>query len=181
MKYLVLLRGVNVGGKNKVSMTELKSVLAKAGLSNVSTYINSGNVLLESEQPATAVAQKVESIITQNFALDSELIKTVALSAKNLETIVSHAPDGFGSQPDTYHSDVLFPMDDVTADDVMGVISLNPEVDAAWTQNGVVYFQRVSALRTRSRLSRIIESPVYKSTTIRSWNTTVKLFALLQK
>ena len=59
MKYVALLRGINVGGNNKVSMTELKTCLEEAGFENVSTYINSGNVLFESEaNDAVKLAQR---------------------------------------------------------------------------------------------------------------------------
>lgn len=179
MRYLCLLRGVNVGGKNKLPMAGLRKQLSEAGFKNVSSYINSGNILLESDMGPDKVSRLVESIITSSFKLDSELIKTCALSIPQLEQIVQRAPGGFGSQPEMYHSDVLFPMDGATSADIMSATHTNPDVDAAWEQNGVVYYQRLSALRTKSRLSRIMESPVYKSTTIRSWNTTNKLLELM--
>lgn len=180
MNYLCLLRGINVGGKNKISMTELKSHLTAAGFKDVTSYINSGNILLESDKEPADTARAVEAVITKNFKLDSELIKVSALSSGQLEDIVKKAPKGFGSQPDVYHSDVLFPMDGASSTDIMVATQMHPDVDRAWEQNGVVYYQRVSALRTKSRLNRLLESPVYKSTTIRSWSTTTKLLALMQ-
>lgn len=181
MKYLVLLRGVNVGGKNKVSMAELKVHLSKAGFQDTSTYINSGNVFVSSDQPAKMVARKVEEVLQQNFTLDTGLIKVRAFDLPIMETIVTKAPHDFGTQPSTYHSDVLFPLDGTTSADIMAITETNPDVDTAWEANGVVYYQRVSALRTRSRLSKIIDKPVYKEITIRSWNTTIKLLALLRQ
>lgn len=179
MRYLALLRGVNVGGKNKISMPELRSQLEAAGFDNVSTYINSGNVLLESDQPAESVARKIESIIKQHFSLDSKLIKAGVFDLPALQTVVDDAPHRFGSKPEAYHSDVLFPLDGATSADIIAATETNPEVDKAWEMNGVVYYRRVSALRARSRLSKIIGKPVYKDTTIRSWNTTIKLLSLL--
>lgn len=179
MRFLCLLRGVNVGGKNKVSMTEIRARLTDAGFQDVSSYINSGNILLDSYEDPNETGRKIESVITGSFKLDSELIKVCVLSMPQLEQIIQRAPKGFGSQPEMYHSDVLFPMDGATSADIMSATHTNPDVDAAWEQNGVVYYQRLSALRTKSRLSRIMESPVYKSTTIRSWNTTNKLLELM--
>ena len=49
MKYIVLLRGINISGKNKISMNELKAGLEKIGFENVSTYLNSGNAIFQSE------------------------------------------------------------------------------------------------------------------------------------
>jgi uncharacterized protein (DUF1697 family) len=180
MKYLCLLRGINVGGKNKISMAELKTCLESAGFSNVSTYINSGNVFVESDlKNEEAVEKKIETLLPRSFTLDSELIKIRAISLNNLRAIVEKAPKGFGQEPELYHSDVLFPMA-ISSQEVMAATDPSPEVDAAWESNGVVYYRRLSAKRTKSRLNRIMGKPVYKSITIRSWNTTIKLLALLE-
>lgn len=179
MRYLCLLRGVNVGGKNKLSMTELRTALESAGFYNVSTYINSGNALVETDKKSPSQAEKlIQQMLKTDFRLDSDTIKVKAVTHDELQVIVSKAPPGFGTQPDTYHSDVLFPMD-ITSADIMSITELHPEVDQAWEANGVVYYQRLSALRTKSRLSKIISQPHYQSITIRSWNTTVKLLNLM--
>src|SRR4051794_13265482 len=108
--YLVLLRGINVGGKNKVSMAELRSVLEGLGFSNVSTYIASGNVLLDSDLSAAEVAAKIEDALPKAFKLDAELIRVLALSAADLEAVVDRRPKGFGDEPAKYHSDAIFLM-----------------------------------------------------------------------
>lgn len=179
MKYACLLRGVNVGGKNKVSMTELRTALEADGFTKVSTFINSGNVFVGSDLSGREVEKRLEAVIIRSFKLDSDLIKVRALTPAELQRIVQQAPAGFGAEPETYHSDVLFPMDGATSADVMTVTETNPEVDKAWEANGVVYYQRLSSLRTKSRLSKVISQPVYKNVTIRSWSTTQKLLSLL--
>ncbi len=179
MKYLCLLRGVNVGGKNTVSMAELKSRLTEAGFENVLSYINSGNILLESDMPADAVARTVEDVITKGFKLDSQLVKVRAIMRDELEKIIKEAPKGFGTKPDTYYSDVAF-MLDVPASELMKVTTPNSDIDTAWEGETVVYFQRLGAQRTKSRMSKIVGTPAYKCTTIRTWNTTIKLLQLMQ-
>ena len=67
--YLVLLRGINVGGRNKVPMAELRSVLEDLGFDNVSTYIASGNVFLDSDLSAAKVASKIEAALPKAFKL----------------------------------------------------------------------------------------------------------------
>ncbi len=67
----------------------------------------------------------------------------------------------------------------LTSAEVMKVLSLKPEVDRAWPGKGVVYFDRLSARRTESRLSKIMGTPEYRSMTVRTWNTTTKLVELL--
>ena len=79
--YLVLLRGINVGGKNKVPMAALRTTLEGLGFENVSTYIASGNVFLDSDLTAPKVASKIEAALPKAFKLDAELIKVAVLSA----------------------------------------------------------------------------------------------------
>jgi uncharacterized protein (DUF1697 family) len=177
--YVVLLRGINVGGKNIVPMTGLKKCLEELGFANVSTYIASGNVLLSSGEPASEIKARIEADLIKSFRLDSELIKVLVLSRMQLQSVVDHKPKGFGEEPEKYHTDVIFLMD-VDAAQVMPVFNPREGVDKVWQGKGVIYSQRLSAERTRSRLNRIMVSPLYKSMTIRTWNTTVKLLNLLQ-
>jgi uncharacterized protein (DUF1697 family) len=177
--YAILLRGVNVGGKNMISMADLKKCLEKLGFSDVSTFIASGNVILASDLPVDEIKTQIETALTRNFKLDSELIKVLVLSKNQLQSIIDNKPDNFGDQPEKYHSDVIFLMD-IDSSRAMTAFAPREEVDKVWPGNGVIYSQRLSALRTKSRLSKIVASPLYKSMTIRNWNTTMKLLELLK-
>jgi uncharacterized protein (DUF1697 family) len=176
--YLALIRGINVGGKNRVPMAELRSTLEGLGYDRVSTYIASGNALLRSAKSAVAIASEIETALPCHFKLDSELVKVLVLSEDQLRQVVEDKPDGFGDQPGKYHSDAIFLMDIAPAD-AMTVFSPREGVDRVWPGKGVVYSERLSAERTKSRLGRIVLSPLYKSMTIRSWSTTTKLLQLL--
>jgi len=176
--FLILLRGINVGGKNKVAMAELRTCLEGLGFSGVATYIVSGNVLLTSEWDAEETTARIEAALPQAFQLDSELIRVLALTRDQLQAVVDDRPKGFGDQPEKYHSDVIF-LIGVEAAEVMPVFNPREGVDRVWPGNGVVYSQRLSAQRTKSRLSVIAASPLYQSMTIRNWNTTVKLLDML--
>ena len=178
--YLVLLRGINVGGKNKVPMAELRSMLEGLGFESVSTYIASGNVFLDSDLPAAKVAATIEAALPKTFKLDAEVLRVAVLTADELEAVVAKRPKGFGGEPSTYHSDAIFLMG-VSADEAMEVFSPREGVDRVWPGDGVIYSQRLSAERTKSRLNRIMASPLYKSMTIRSWQTTLALLELMRK
>jgi uncharacterized protein (DUF1697 family) len=178
--YLVLLRGINVGGKNRVPMAELRNVLEGAGFSNVSTYIASGNVFLDSNLSAPKVGETIEAMLPKAFKLDAELIKVAVLTAEELEAVVKNRPKGFGDEPAKYHSDAIFLMG-IDADDAMAVFSPRDGVDKVWPGKGVVYSRRLSAERTKSRLGRIVGTPAYKSMTIRSWQTTLALLELMRQ
>jgi uncharacterized protein (DUF1697 family) len=178
--YLVLLRGVNVGGKNPVSMARLREALEGMGFANVSTYIASGNVILDSDKAAGAIQAAIEDALPRIFKLDDELVRVLVLSRDHLQAVIDRKPQGFGEQPDTYHSDVLFLMG-IGVDDVMPLFDPREGVDRIWPGDGVVYSQRLSALRTRSRLNKVIATPAYKAMTIRSWSTTARLAELLRR
>lgn len=176
--YLLLLRGINVGGKNKISMTTLKQILEDRGFRSVTTFIQSGNIILQSNLSAGVLSQKIENLLSENFTLDSSIIKVLALTRDQLRAIIKNKPEGFGEHPETYHSDVIFLMG-IDTSQALSVFSPKEGVDKVWPGEGVIYSQRLSALRTKSRLNKIVGTTPYKSMTIRNWNTTVKLLQLL--
>jgi uncharacterized protein (DUF1697 family) len=178
--YVVLLRGINVGGKNKVPMADLRKCLEELGFSNVSTYIASGNVILESDEGPDDVAAQIEAVLPARFRLDSELIKALVLSHDQLAAVIDNKPAGCGEEPDTYLSDAIF-LIGIGSEEAMAVFSPRDGVDRVWPGDGVIYSQRLGAQRTKSRLGKIVGTPAYGSMTIRSWNTTTKLLELLER
>lgn len=176
--HLILLRGINVGGRNKVPMAALRTLLESAGYQSVTTYIASGNVILRSRQSAAKVRETVERILPEHFRLDVEQIRVHVLSRAQLEAVIDERPPGFGDEPLRYHSDVIFLMG-LTVAEALRVFDPREGVDAIWPGPGVIYSQRLSAERTRSRLNKVIGSQAYQSMTIRNWNTTTRLLELL--
>jgi uncharacterized protein (DUF1697 family) len=177
--YAVLLRGVNVGGKNLVPMAGLKKLLEGLGFEDVATYIASGNAVFRSPQSAAAIKARIEKALPEAFKLDSAVLKVLVLSLEQLTAVVLKKPKGFGDAPAKYHSDVVFLMGLKEAQ-AMAVFSPKEGVDRVWRGKGVIYSQRLSALRTKSRLKLVMGAPEYKSMTIRNWNTTVKLQEMLE-
>ena len=177
--YIVLLRGINVGGKNKVPMVSLKKCLEDLGFSNVSTYIASGNVILESEKHPTEIKDRIEKALPASFKLHSELMKVLILSRNQLQAIIDNKPKGFGEQPMKYHSDAIFLMG-IDSAQAIQVFDPREGVDKVWPGDGVIYSQRLSSQRTKSRLNKMMGTPAYKSMTIRNWSTTTKLLEILK-
>ena len=178
--YLILLRGINVGGRNPVPMARLRTLLEDLGYKDVSTYIASGNVLLRSDKTPAAVKAEIEAALPMTFDLHSERLDILVLTRDQLHAIIAEKPKGFGEQPETYSSDAIF-LIGIDAAEAMQVFDPRPDVDAVWAGNGVIYSQRLSAQRTKSRLGKIVGTPAYMSMTIRNWNTTTKLLELLEQ
>lgn len=176
--YLVLLRGINVGGKNIVPMSRLKSSLEQLGFASVSTYSTTGNVFLESDTRPNEIKARIEAALTKSFKLEGERIKALVLSRKQLRAVIDNRPEGFGDQPGKYHSDAIL-LIDIDAAQAMPAFNPREGVDKVWPGKSVIYSQRLSALRTKSRLNQAMGAPVYKCMTIRSWSTTGKLLEAL--
>jgi uncharacterized protein (DUF1697 family) len=176
--YLALLRGINVGGKNRVPMAELKTCFEELGCEDVRTYIASGNVLFQSDKSSAELTEEIQEALPKKFKLDSELIKVLVLSRDQLQKVVDQAPKGFGTEPGKYHSDAIFLMG-IPSDEAIKIFNPREGVDKIWQGDLAVYSQRLSAQRTRSRLSKMMSSPLYKQMTIRSWITTTRLLELM--
>jgi len=177
-RYVALLRGINVGGRNPVAMSDLRTAFEGAGYSSVGTYIQSGNVLFESDAQQASLEREIEVMLERRFGIP---LLVVVRAHRQLRAVVNKAPGGFGTKPTTFHSDVLFLKAPLTSRQAMRIVEVRDGVDQAWPGTGVLYFARPSARRTQSRLSRIMGTPEYQRLTIRSWATTTKLLALLDE
>ena len=177
--FVLLFRGINVGGKNKVPMAELKQCLEALGFSHVITYIASGNAVVSTSLSVKEATAMVEAELPKRFRLDEEFIRVLVLPLESLKAIVKDKPLQFGDHPDRYHSDAVFLLG-IDAKDALSVFDPKEGVDTVWPGKGVIYSQRVSALRTKSRLSKIVGTSAYINMTIRSWNTTLALLKLAE-
>ncbi len=176
--YVALLRGINVGGNNIIRMTDLKACFESLGLQDVSTYIQSGNIIFGTNESGTVkLTNRIESALSKAFNYKSRL---VLRSKQQMKAIVSKAPTGFGSKPDTYRYDVIFLKEPLTAARAMKSVSTREGVDEAFAGRGVLYFSRLISKATQSHLTRVISLPVYQEMTIRNWNTTTKLLSLME-
>ncbi len=173
---MALLRGINVGGRNKVPMADLRAAFDAGGYGAVETYIQSGNVLFATAARRDSIETDIEAMLERHFGIP---LVVVVRSHRQLARVVSGAPPGFGDAPEERLSDVVFLKAPLTVAQAMRVVELRDGVDRAWPGTGAIYFDRLSARRTQSRLSRIASTPEYQRMTIRNWNTTTRLSTLV--
>jgi uncharacterized protein (DUF1697 family) len=176
-RYVALLRGINVGGNNLIRMPALKACFEALGFDDVATYIQSGNVLFSADGAAKALAPGIERALTATFAYQASI---VLRSARQMQDIVRRAPAGFGGAPGEYRYDVLFLKEPLTAAAALKVLPAREGVDEVHGGPGVLYYSRLISRATQSRLSKVASMPIYRSMTVRNWNTTTKLLALLK-
>lgn len=177
MVYVALLRGINVGGKNKVEMKQLKETFLRLGLESVVTYINSGNVVFADEhQTKEALENKLRQEIYQEYALD---IPVLIRSLNDFEVLMQVLPVDWKND-DTMKCDVLFLETGLHEDAVMEKLTVKPGIDAALQAAGVIIWSVERKNVTRSSLTKIIGTELYKKMTVRNVNTTRKLFELMK-
>ena len=175
--YVALLRGINVGGKNVIKMTDLRNCFEDEGFLNIVTYIQSGNVVFSAAPVKRAVlTARVEGMLAAAFDYEASVILR---SRKDMRGVVSNSPEGFGTRPKAYRYDVIFLKEPLTVKEALSNAPTKPGVDEAYAGTGVLYYSRLISRASQSRLSRIVSMPMYQSMTIRNWNTTTKLMQLM--
>ena len=115
-RYIAFLRGINISGKNKVSMAELKQGFVRLDYTDVKTYLNSGNVIFSSDEADTIkTTSRIEEMIKNQFGLD---IPVFVISKEEIEDILYHAPDWWGDENKEIYDNLIFIMSPATFKDV---------------------------------------------------------------
>ena len=127
-QYLVLLRGINVGGNNIIKMADLKACFENMGFGDVVTYIQSGNVLFKTpEKDKAKLTTKIEDVLSERFSYKSRL---VVVTHKELQRAVEEAPKGFGDDLNKYRCDVIFLKEPLTVKEAMKNVRVKEGVDS---------------------------------------------------
>lgn len=176
-KYIALLRGINVGGKNKVSMKELKELLGRNGFLDVVTYINSGNIIFSSEcSDIEFLKRSCESLIHKELKLE---ISSIVMPAQELVEALNNAPEWWGTDQESKHN-ALFVIPPTTVDEVMQAVgAFKPEYEKVSSFGQVIFWSAPLKTFSRTRWSRIVEKPIYNQVTIRNSNTVRNLAQLV--
>ena len=177
MRYLLLLRGINVGGKNKVSMAELKDKISNVGYENVISYINSGNIIFDTTDSIEIVNDKISEILnTYIFKINK-----VILTQKEYLDEIANLPSWWSG--DIYRRDVLFYSNEVEYLSIIERISTMPLNDElVHFGNKAIFWGKLSEkeyLKT-SYHKYLIKESFYKSITIRNGRTFEKIAELLK-
>ena len=175
--HVALIRGINVGGNNAVSMPALREALTREGFADVRTYINSGNVLLDAGKASTgSVNEAVEKVLHREFSVTTVV---VTVTADALRRVVADAPRGFGKDTEKFKHDVVFLRDNIDAKETLAAVRLKEGIDEAWAGEQALYFRRLAARITGSYMGKIVALPQYKHMTIRNWRSTTTLAGLV--
>jgi uncharacterized protein (DUF1697 family) len=176
MQFVALLRGINVGGNALIKMADLKQVFEDLGFDEVSTYINSGNVIFSTDQDYNdTLVSKIESALEKRFDLP---LKVVIRSQEQIQNVLNNVPASWKDSSDI-RSYIAFVKEPVTPQEVADTIKINPEYDEIKIGDGVVYMTTKLDGLTKSGFSKLVGTKHYKDITIRNLNTTQKISGLM--
>lgn len=177
-KYIALLRGVNISGKNKIAMPSLKLAFEDAGFLDVSTYINSGNVVFTSDiSNKENLVDRCKFIISERFSLD---IPLTVITANELTKALEHAPNWWdkSSENEVIHQ-AIFLISPISVDEVYKAVG---EAKAEYEQvdfyKDVIFWSAPRATLSKTRWYKIASSSVNNDVTIRNASTAKKLSQL---
>ena len=181
-RYVALLRGINVGGRNKVAMADLRQIAADLGYSDVSTYIQSGNLLFAADQEDAAdLASVLERRIAERLGVRPAV---VVISAVELARVIAANP--FADEPNPRLVHAVFRIDDHTESGLAAIAVAAEAARAGGSRDEAVVIGRTLFLHTpdgfgRSDLAaKLTASASLASGTARNWATVTKLMAMLE-
>ncbi len=173
MKYVILLRGVNVGGNHKVPMADLRTALTAQGLQNVSSYIASGNVFADSPLDSVELAGVVRSVISDTFALDiAVLVRTYA----ELVSVAERNP--FDHITDFSKLAIIFLDSEPSPFEITALRTANPEPEQFVVDGTTMYAYYPNGFGKTKLTSTLIDRKLKTVSTTRNLNTLLKLIEL---
>lgn len=172
MIYLALLRGINVGGNNKLNMKDLSLALSQAGLNKVTTYINTGNIIFESSDlKAKDLERTVHDVILDKFKLD---IKVLIKSHSEVRAAAQAIPDYWVNDSDM-RCDVMFLWDNYSGEAASDSIQINKDVDNLIYSDDILIWQIKRSYHHKGKMNKLIGTNIYKSMIVRNCNTVRKI------
>lgn len=172
MKYVALLRGINVGGHNKIKMEELREMFSTLGFENIKSYINSGNVIFDARKTKNEIlVTKIEKAIQKSFSLS---IKVVVRESAEIKDLATKNPfkDKMSADNNLF---VAFLSDELPSDKQELLLSNNNEFEQFAIVNQDVFCLSKKGFRDGLIGKKYIDNKLKTSATVRNWRTVNKL------
>jgi len=178
-RFVALLRGINLGGKNVISKQDLARCFDGLGFTNVRTYIQSGNLLFRSDKTGIkTLTKRIEQGLSKRFSYEAQ---AAVLSFSQYRTAVEAAPKSWGKN-DTQTHNALFMLDGITVEKVLAQLpALKSKIETVTPGPGVVFWSASKAQLTKTTLMKLSAAPVYRQMTVRNHNTVFKLLELFEE
>ncbi|WHY78096.1 DUF1697 domain-containing protein [Neobacillus sp. WH10] len=171
--YIALLRGINVGGHHKIKMADLRSLLEMMGLQNVRTYIQSGNVLFESDEEAKQLSQRMEEEIGKTFGFP---VPVVLRTAEEFEQIIRDCPFSTDSLKEGESVQIAFLADAPSEESINQLSSYKSQMEDFLIMGKEVYFFFRKSILDSKLVTQLPKLGV--PVTVRNWKTVMKIAGL---
>ena len=181
MKYIALLRGINISGKNKISMSELKKLLEENNYQNVSTYLNSGNIIFESSiDNKETIMNNIHTLIKTKFLLD---IPVYITTDKELEDILNNSPKWWGSNNKEIYDNLIFIIPPTKYEEIYNTIGSPKEgLEQIEEYNNCIFWSfDLNNYRKSNWWVKTASTDIKDKITIRTANTMRKILEICQK
>ena len=176
--FVALLRGVNVGGNNMISMSALKKSFEEMGFAQVATYINSGNVIFKTkEKDARKLEAKIEKMLLKEYQLDS---KVVVRTLPEMEKLVKSLPADWNTTSDWKHN-VMFLRHTLDSEKLVAELPIKSDIERLVYRPGALLWSAKATELSRTSMVKIASLKIYRDMTVRNLNTTKKLHDLMTK
>ena len=176
--FVALLRGVNVGGNNIISMSSLKASFEKMGFTDVSTYINSGNILFRArERNARKLERNIEAMLSKEHKLGC---KVVVRSFSEMASLVENLPKDWNGDTQWKYN-VIFLRHSIDSEKVLESLGAKPEIEKVVYYPGTLLWSaRISDI-SRTTMQKLSSQKLFQDMTVRNTNTTRKLYERMMK
>lgn len=175
MKWVILLRGVNVGGKGKLPMKELREkLLAQKYCTHIETYIQSGNLVMESDLAKEQLESSVQTLIEKEFGFAPSVL---AMRAQDFQATMDGNPFPLAvEEPKTLH--LYFLGSAPSSPDIARLQKFKAESERYELKGKTFYLHAPDGIG-RSKLAAVVEKALGVDCTARNWNTVKKLWEML--
>lgn len=175
MVYVALLRGINVGGKSRVEMPKLKALFESLDCQDVSTYINSGNVLFRDDRAVKELVSLIEAAITESFGFN---IRVVLRNLPSIQKLCLEIPEGW-TNDSKLKTDVMFLWPEIDDPAILDKIVINPKLEKVRYVADALVWSIGRQHVTQGTGIKLIKTDLYQHMTVRNINTVRKLYQLM--
>jgi uncharacterized protein (DUF1697 family) len=171
-KYVALLRGINVGGKNVIKMETLRKIVSDLGFDNVKTYVNSGNVVFETKKtPDNKLATKIHDAIEKELGLD---VSVMARSVDEIKEIIKKNPYE-GQFDDHKYVHVFFLENELSAEQKQLLLANCSDVEFISVDGRTIYYMLKISIIDSALGKGFIDKKLKIPSTARNWRTVNKI------
>ena len=176
--FVALLRGVNVGGNNMISMSSLKESFETMGFTHVTTYINSGNVIFNvKENDARKLERKIEQMLSRDYQLNS---KVVVRSLSEMAKLVKSLPRSWNGDSRRRYN-VIFLRHTIDSEKILADLPAKSDIEEVFYRPGTLLWSAQISELNRTNMLKLSSRKIFQDMTVRNLNTTKKLYDLMKK